>query len=46
MSFLFQKLSKWIRPVNLKMYHATGGMLVFMVAMTAVSLATYSNWFK
>jgi hypothetical protein len=32
--------------VNLKMYHATAGMLVFIVAMVAISLATYSNWFK
>lgn len=39
-------ISKWIRPVNVKMYHATGGMMVFLLAMVAVSLSTYSNWFR
>ena len=37
---------KYIRPVNLKMYHATGGMIIFILAMTTISLASYSNWFR
>ena len=41
-----QSLKTWIRPVNLKMYHATGGMIVFLLAMTTLTLAVYSNWFK
>lgn len=39
------KLKDWIRPINMKLYHATGSMLVFLSSMTAVALATYSNWF-
>ena len=39
------KFKDWIRPINMKLYHATGSMLVFMSSMTAVALATYSNWF-
>ena len=39
------KMKNWIRPINVKLYHATGSMLVFMAGMTAVALATYSNWF-
>ncbi len=35
----------YIKPLTLKLYHATGGMLVFMCAMTTVALATSSNWF-
>jgi hypothetical protein len=42
----FQSFSKFIRPVNMKLYHATAGMIVFIVAMTTIALATYSNWFK
>lgn len=38
-------LRNWIRPINMKLYHATAGMLVFLCAMTTVALATYSNWF-
>lgn len=39
-------IKNWIRPINMKMYHATAGMIVFILAMTATALATYSNWFK
>lgn len=39
-------LKKYVKPVNMKMYHATGGMLVFICAMTTVALACFSNWFK
>jgi len=33
------------RPINVKLYHATGALVVFGLAMTATSLACYSNWF-
>ena len=39
------KIKDWIKPINLKLYHATGGMIIFISSMTAVALATYSNWF-
>ena len=39
-------LKKLIKPINAKLYHATWAMLTFLTAMTAVALATYSNWFK
>ena len=39
-------LRRWVKPINLKLYHATGAMLVFMLAMATVALACYSNWFK
>ena len=29
----------------MKLYHATIGMIIFLLAMIAVSLATYSNYF-
>jgi hypothetical protein len=35
----------YIRPINIKLYHATAGMVIFMLAMVVASLATYSNWF-
>lgn len=39
------KLKDWIKPLNLKLYHATGGMIVYILAMATIALATYSNWF-
>ena len=30
----------------MRIYHATFGMIVFVLAMTTVALATYSNWFR
>ena len=39
------KLRDLIKPINIKVWHATGGMTVFMLAMITVALATYSNWF-
>ena len=39
-------LRSWMKPINTKLYHATGGMLVFILAMTTIALACYSNWFK
>jgi len=41
-----QTFKRWARPVNLKLYHATAGMLVFTLAMATIMLACYSNWFK
>ncbi len=41
-----QAFRRVIRPATLKLYHATGGMLVFVSAMTTVALACYSNWFR
>ena len=40
-----QKLKTLVKPINVKVWHATGGMTVFILAMTTVALATYSNWF-
>ena len=40
-----QKLKTVIKPINVKVWHATGGMIIFIMAMTTVALATYSNWF-
>lgn len=39
------KFRNYIKPLNLKLYHATGGMIIFLLAMATVALATYSNWF-
>lgn len=39
-------LKSYVRPMNMKLYHATGGMLVFVLSMATFVLATYSNWFK
>jgi len=40
-----QKLKTLVKPINVKVWHATGGMAIFIMAMATVSLATYSNWF-
>ena len=40
-----QKLKTVVRPINVKVWHATGGMIIFIMAMVTVALATYSNWF-
>ncbi|TRY62968.1 hypothetical protein TCAL_06858 [Tigriopus californicus] len=37
---------KYVKPINIKMYHATAGMIVFCLAMATVFLAGYSNWYK
>lgn len=42
----FDLIKRFVRPVNMKLYHATGGMLIFMLAMATVALSCYSNWFK
>nr|ACO10564.1 Cytochrome b561 domain-containing protein 2 [Caligus rogercresseyi] len=34
-----------VKPIKLKMYHATLGMLVFFLAMSTLYLATHSNFF-
>lgn len=39
------KLKDWVKPLNLKLYHATGGMIIYILAMVTIALATYSNWF-
>lgn len=39
-------LRNYVRPINIKLYHGTGGMLVFICAMVTMCLACYSNWFK
>ena len=41
-----QYFKKLIRPATVRIYHATFGMIVFVLAMTTVALATYSNWFR
>jgi len=40
-----QKLKTVVKPINVKVWHATGGMIIFIMAMVTVALATYSNWF-
>ena len=39
------KIRSFIKPINTKLYHATAGMIVFLIAMIALALATYSNYF-
>jgi cytochrome b-561 domain-containing protein 2 len=39
-------LKSYVRPINIKLYHATLALVVFGLAMTAMSLACYSNWFQ
>ena len=39
------KFKGCIKPVNMKLYHATAGMIIFLLAMLTLSLATYSNFF-
>jgi len=41
-----ETLRKLVKPINMKLYHATGGMMIFILAMVTVALACYSNWFK
>ena len=36
----------WVKPVNMKMYHATAGMLIFLLGMITITLANFSNWYK
>ncbi len=42
----FSFLRNFVKSSRVKMAHATGGMLVFLLAMTAVALAAYTNWFR
>lgn len=39
-------LRNYVRPINVKLYHATGALLVFSLAMATLCLACYSNWFR
>jgi len=39
-------LRNYVRPINIKLYHATGALVVFSMAMTTICLACYSNWFR
>lgn len=39
-------LRKYLKPISVKLYHATGAMMVFILAMVTMCLACYSNWFK
>ena len=39
------KFKGFVKPINMKLYHATGGMIIFLIAMIAMALATYSNYF-
>jgi hypothetical protein len=39
------KFRTFVKPINVKVWHATGGMTIFIMAMATVALATYSNWF-
>jgi len=39
-------LRNYVRPINTKLYHATGALVVFSLAMTTMCLACYSNWFR
>lgn len=41
-----QYFKRLIKPATVRIYHATFGMIVFVLAMTTVALATYSNWFR
>jgi len=36
----------YVKPINTKLYHATGALVVFGLAMSAMCLACYSNWFQ
>ena len=38
-------LRSFVKPINMKLYHATGGMIIFILAMVTAALASYSNWF-
>jgi len=40
------KLSKYMRPINTKLYHATLALIVFCLGMSAISLACYSAWLR
>jgi len=39
-------IKNYVKPINIKLYHATGALLVFTLAMTTMCLACYTNWFK
>lgn len=41
-----QTFKRLIKPADLKMIHATGGMIIFLLAMTTVCLAFFSNYLK
>jgi len=38
-------LRSYAKPINVKLYHATGALVVFGLAMVATCLGCYSNWF-
>lgn len=38
-------LRNYAKPINVKLYHATGALVVFGLAMVATCLGCYSNWF-
>jgi len=39
-------LRSYVKPINTKLYHATGALIVFALAMVTMCLACYSNWFR
>jgi len=39
-------LRSYAKPINVKLYHATGALVVFTLAMITMCLACYSNWFR
>jgi len=39
-------LRSFAKPINVKLYHATGSLIVFTLSMITMCLACYSNWFR
>jgi len=39
-------LRNFVKPINTKLYHATGSLLVFSLAMITMCLSCYTNWFR
>ncbi|XP_056157738.1 probable transmembrane reductase CYB561D1 [Lampris incognitus] len=43
---LFPKLLRVISPPRMKLYHATCGLVAYLLAMVTVVLAMFSDWFQ
>jgi len=39
-------LKNYVKPINMKLYHATIALIVFCMGMSSICLACYSNWFR
>lgn len=41
----YKLVARFVKPVQLKLYHATSGLFLYSLACTSLVLGMYSNWF-